>query len=361
MRMGRGPSTREEPRRCVAAVSPTIHKTRLSWLAGVLCLLGLSLPAMAEAQPIGSLTQAPGPAGCISERSSGGDCIDGKSLDDPVAIAVSADGKSVYVASAATDGVAVLRRNVTTGALIQSPGPSGCISERGSGGDCIDGKALDDPTSLAVSPNGKSVYVTSSASDGVAVLARNTTNGVLSQAAGPAGCISERSSGGDCVDGKALDDPTSVAVTNDGKSVYVTSAATDGVAVLRRNITTGVLSQAAGVAGCISERSSGGDCIDGKALDDPLAVAVSADGRSAYVTSSASDGVAVLARNITTGALGQAVGLNGCISERGSGGDCVDGKALDDPVSVVVSRDGKSVYVTSAASDGVAVLRRHTA
>ena len=57
-------------------------------------------------------------------------------------MAVSPDGKSVYVASFNSNAVARLNRNTTTGALTQPAGTAGCISEDGSG-PCADGHGLD--------------------------------------------------------------------------------------------------------------------------------------------------------------------------------------------------------------------------
>jgi len=62
-------------------------------------------------------------------------------------------------------------------------------------------------------------------------------------------------------------EPRSVAVSNDGKSVYVASA--DGfVARLNRNTTTGAITQPAGTAGCISDTGSG-QCAHGHGLAQP--------------------------------------------------------------------------------------------
>src|SRR5947199_273834 len=58
-----------------------------------------------------------------------------------------------------------------TGALSQPAGTAGCISETGAG-PCADGHGLSGASSVAVSPNGKSVYATSLS--GVARLNRNT-------------------------------------------------------------------------------------------------------------------------------------------------------------------------------------------
>jgi sugar lactone lactonase YvrE len=48
-----------------------------------------------------------------------------------------------------------------TGGLTQPAGAAGCVSETGSG-HCADGHALTRAGSVAISPDGKSVYVASS-------------------------------------------------------------------------------------------------------------------------------------------------------------------------------------------------------
>lgn len=59
-----------------------------------------------------------------------------------------------------------------------------------------------------------------------------------------------------------------------------------------------------------------------------------------------------------SGELTQLPGTDGCVSETGTGGECADGRALQDAHSVVVSRDGKNVYATSIVSDAVAIFSR---
>jgi 6-phosphogluconolactonase (cycloisomerase 2 family) len=310
----------------------------------------------------GGLTQLPGTAGCISPTGSGGDCAVGRALNGPQSVAVSGDGKNVYVASEVSDAVAVFARDTTTGELTQLAGGAGCISE--SGGACRDGRALNTPVSVAVSGDDKHVYVGSFGSDAVVVLRRNTTTGALFQPPGTgAGCISEGGTGGACADGKALSGPFSLTLSGDGKHVYVASLHSDAVAVFRRNAATGVLSQLvgpAGKAGCVSQSGTGGACADGKALSGPITVAVSADGESVYAGSIGSDAVAVFRRDAASGVLFQRAGTAGCVSETGGGGACVDGKGLDEPRIVAVSADGKNVYVTSRLSDAVAVFARET-
>ena len=102
--------------------------------AGVLTLLttaaALSLGLTAVAWALGELSQKPGTAGCVSETGTGGACQNGKALEDALGVAASPDGKSVYVASFASDAVAVFDRDPGTGALSQKPGTAGCVSRR---------------------------------------------------------------------------------------------------------------------------------------------------------------------------------------------------------------------------------------
>jgi DNA-binding beta-propeller fold protein YncE len=303
----------------------------------------------------GAITQPAGSPGCVSSAEAE-DCGLGHALDGAYSVAVSPGGKSVYAASGFSDAVAILNRNTTTGAITQPTGPAGCVSETGAG-PCADGRALDAPGSVAVSSDGKSVYV-ASLNNGVARFNRDTTTGALSQPEGTAGCINEDGSG-PCADGHGLANPLSVAVSSDGKSVYAVSSSFFGDnAVVRfvRNTTTGAIAQPAGTAGCISEEGDG-PCADGHGLARPMAVAISRDGKSVYVTSIGNHAVAILNRNTTTGAITQPAGTAGCISENGAGG-CADGHALVFPTEVAVAPGGKSVYIASYTSKAVARFNR---
>jgi DNA-binding beta-propeller fold protein YncE len=131
-----------------------------------------------------------------------------------------------------SDAVARLERNTTTGALTQAAGTAGCISETGAG-PCVNGHGLGGTNFVAVSPDGESVYAASNTSDAVARLDRNTATGALTQAAGTAGCISETGAGS-CADGHGLDAARSVAVSPDGSSVYLTSQASNAVVRFNR-------------------------------------------------------------------------------------------------------------------------------
>jgi DNA-binding beta-propeller fold protein YncE len=300
----------------------------------------------------GSISQPSGTAGCVSETGAG-PCGDGHALDTPLGVAVSPDKKSVYVASANSSAVARFNRNTTTGAISQPSGTAGCVSETGSG-PCADGHGLGSSVGVTVSPDGKSVYAVSIFNGGAVARLNRTTTGAISQPSGTGGCINETGAGS-CADGHALLSPEGVAVSPDGKSVYVASLGSDAVVRLNRT-TTGAISQPSGTAGCVSDTGAG-PCAGGHGLDGPSGVAVSPDRKSVYAAAGNGDAVARLNRNTTTGSITQPAGITGCISETGAG-SCADGHALDGPVAVAVSPNGRSVYAASVLSNAVARFNR---
>ncbi|MGZ8520823.1 MAG: lactonase family protein, partial [Candidatus Binatia bacterium] len=304
----------------------------------------------------GALTQLSGTAGCVSEDGTGGTCADGKGLSRVRSVALSRDGRHVYVASELSNAVAVFSRNATTGELTQLSGIAGCVSEDGTGGTCADGKGLIGAISVALSRDGRHVYV-ASGGDAVAVFSRNPTTGELTQLSSIAGCVSEDGTGGTCADGKGIVANRYMALSLDGKHAYVASSGTNAVAEFSRSPTTGVLTQLNG-PDCMSD-SGDGPCADSNHLSGPVGLSLSRDGRHFYVASSGSSALAIFSRNATTGALSQLDAPAGCVADVGDGVDCEDGKALDDPRSAAVSPDGRHVYVASAGSNAIAAFSRN--
>ena len=228
-------------------------------------------------------------------------------------------------------------------------------------GRCTAVRALAGPgaflgsRAVALDPKGRNVYVASSRSNAIAIFRRDARTGALTQASGTGGCIAAGGAGG-CARALGLVGPNSVAVSADGRNVYATSLKSDAVAVFTRNPTTGALTQHRDGRGCLSGATTSG-CTAGRALDGADVVIVSADGRNVYVGSFAANAIAVLARNASTGALTQPAGAGGCIGGAAADG-CATGLALSAPEGLAISEDGNTVYVAAAVSNAVGVLAR---
>jgi DNA-binding beta-propeller fold protein YncE len=358
----------------------------------------------------GTLVQKRGHAGCVTLSGSAGACSRGRALGAARSIAISADGKSVYVASP-VDGLAVFDRDRGRGALTQKAGRAGCVNDgaihadrcmiapatdalyavavspdgasvyagglyglsilnrfaggalaaRPPGEDCVADPAspepctpsttVDFPTAVAVASDGRNVYVGSPDADAITIFDRDAT-GMLHQKAGPEGCLSAKPTHGACRSAPWTGIAT-LAVSPDARNVYVASRT--GISVLARDLVSGTLRP----TGCISESGSGGRCANGKAMKSVVSMAISPDGRALYATSVDGHTIAVFDRDAATGALKQKRGRAGCVSQTGTHGLCANAKALTAPAAVTTSPDGRSVYVGTL--NGIAVFDRDLA
>lgn len=233
-------------------------------------------------------------------------------LDNPDSTAVSPDGKNVYVASCGSASVAVFSRNGTTGALKfleakKSVPPVRC------------------PADVAVSPDGKDVYVPGTDSGSVAVFSRNAKSGRLT--------FVEAETGGS----PAI--PQGVAVSSDGKSVYLSEygfSSTGGVVTYARNAATGALT--------FVEKD------EAPGLSGAQFLAVSRDGKSVYVPAYQGNSLYDFARNASTGALTLIE-----VEKNGVGG--VSG--LRGASAAAVSKDDDNVYVAALQDGSVATFARN--
>ena len=98
-------------------------------------------------------------------------------------------------------------------------------------------------------------------------------------------------------------------------------------------------------------------CTRANGVRAPRDLVVSPDGRNVYVAA-ASGAIAIFDRDRLSGALTQKPGRTGCVSRRVRVGPCVRGRALTKPMMIAISPNGTSVYVASAEDDAVAIFDR---
>ena len=157
------------------------------------------------------------------------------------------------------------------------------IQQQGVGG--VDG--LSNVTSVTVSPDGLNVYATGG-HNSLAVFARETMTGKLS--------FRLHVDDQDGVDG--LDQPVWVTVSPDNTTVYATGLEDNGLAVCKRETSTAPIGRLVFVE---AKKDGAGDVVDG--LGGAARVAVSPDGKHVYVAADIDDAVAVFGRHPISGTL----------------------------------------------------------
>ncbi|HWK26525.1 MAG TPA: Ig-like domain-containing protein [Solirubrobacter sp.] len=266
----------------------------------------------------------------------------------PVAVAPSPDGRQLYASAlfgGNSYGLQIFDRDPGTGAVTARGGTGGCFMGSGGAGQCATAGTgnLTDARSVAVSPDGRNVVVSSSGNGGLLLLnfARNTATGALTFV----NCVGLTCTGGSEPAGV----PTAVAVSPDSANVYLRLGST--LRVYDRDPVTLALTLHAGPTGCLSESATPpAGCAHAAGLTPTDTVlgsfAVSAD--RVYVPFSL--GVSVFTR-AADGGLTQSGGTGRCISSNGAldglpAGQCVDGNDnLAGARTTLISPDGGSVYV----------------
>ena len=249
------------------------------------------MTAFARDVKTGALTQLKGAAGCVRPGGLGG-CASGVGLLGATALAISPDGRSLYVAGRDADAIASFAIDPTGGALLQLGGKQACMRGGDDPGACTAGRALAGVDALAIAPDGATLYAAAKDADAVAVLQRDATTGALTQQPGPTGCI--RLGGGlGCTTGRALAQPSALAIAAGGRDVYVASASGNAVSILQRDRDRGCSTQPAGVAGCIGQGIA--DCASAPLLTAPGALALGSDGTSLTVATAGDGAILTLA------------------------------------------------------------------
>ena len=330
----------------------------------------LATPAVALSAP-GDLSFIPGDSGCWKPWGwAATGCTTGSAgLESPREVVVSPDGRSVYVAGGSTAGrLAAFSRSTATGELTALAGTAACVTTDGSGGECTTDASLGPVKGLAMSPDGATLYAAVDAAatsgDGVVVFSRNSSTGALTHAS----CVNAGGTAG-CGTAAWLASTATVAVSPDGSSVYVGTSGSAGkgtVAAFTRNSGTGALTALSAPNACVSNISSySGSCttVPDYQVWNPVDLQVTAD--NTQVVASAGGGVSILTLNAATGALTSPASGPVCFETALTpSGPCDRSYGLYANVAVTVSADGKSIYGSSSqasADAGVGILDRSPA
>jgi DNA-binding beta-propeller fold protein YncE len=286
-------------------------------------------------------------AGCVGDDPLFAGCTDlapagpGGALADGHGVVVRPDGAAVF----ATGGGAVVRFSRLPGGQIVF---AGCHAVAGAVANpsCVAQDSLAGARGLALSPDGRSLYVASAAAGSLTHL--GAPDAFVVEAGS---CHAEGGAGG-CADppGAPLTGARSVAVSPDGRSVYVVSEGT--VAHFTREA-----DGAPAFAGCLSSRAdSGCTAMPGDQLAGAHDVAVTADGRSVVV------GAAAALLSFDRAADGR-LAFAACVANAAVAG-CADVPPagavgpLGGPVAVATGPDAGSVYAASPATGTISHLFR---
>lgn len=245
-------------------------------------------------------------------------------LDGPYDVVVSPDGRHVYVSVYNSNRIAVFSRNPADGALTQVT--------------AVSNANLNQPRGLAISPDGRQVYVAGHLSDNLLVFNRNSSSGTLT--------IDQVWSNGPFLPG--LDGPEGVAVSPDGRHIYVAATNSNAVVIFYRDSDSFV-----GYENTLFDTTN---------IEGARRLVVSPNGANLYVTSYLAAGtgrIATYQRNPLNGTLtfqqrwreGQIV--NNCIPLC----QLLDG--LEGAFDVIVSPDGRHVYTAALNDSAVARFVRN--
>jgi 6-phosphogluconolactonase (cycloisomerase 2 family) len=229
---------------------------------------------------------AQGPDACAAETNG---------LFNAAPVAVSPDGEFVYVGSANDDGIVRLDANPTTGALTAID----CIEDMNAGPDDCTVLATTDgfssPGAFAISPDGTDLYVGAFTDNSVFRFQRDTSTGVLT----PQECVGDDTSAPCGIGPVGLEDPRSLALSPDGRQIYAGAFADDAIARVPLDPLTGVLSaEVTCVDDNDTGPDSCGQSTNG--LEEASSVVVSPDGAFLYAAAEADDAVTVFAREADT-------------------------------------------------------------
>ena len=203
--------------------------------------------------------------------------------------------------------------------------------------------------------------------------AQDTSDLSFAQLTGPDGCVWAGGAltfyfGGDprggCSTASGLGNPQALLVSPDQRQLLVAAGGGDegsnALVALSRAPSTGALTFAtcASNDGGDGRLGSDGVCSDVDGISSPDALALTSDGRWLYATSRTSSSLTWFERDPTSGALTQ----RGCLKSFAWPGErCITAPLLGGADGVVISPDGRWVFVSAARSGSLTAYQRDAA
>ncbi len=232
---------------------------------------------------------------------------------------ISPDGKNIYAVAPKQDAISVLKRNPSTGILNEIEIYQSNVSGKGK---------IDMPQEIAISPDGKYVYLAVQNKNIILVLNRNLTTGKLTF---------QSSSQNDKI---KLQGINSLCMSPDGKFIYATSILENLVLTFQRNQQRGTLN--------FVEQKENGE--KGKeVLHAPSKIIASANGKYLYILSTNDNSLNVFTRNETSGKLNFS-------QQHQEGQKGVNG--MNSPIAITTDHQNKMICLTSF-DEGALYLFKH--
>lgn len=247
-------------------------------------------------------------------------------LREPTGLCVSRDGLNVYCPGAGNESLIVsFQREIDTGRLVP-------ISQIGHGDDWQASHGLNYVEEVIVSPNNRDVYACAANDDAIAHLCRDAQDGHLIF-------------NGACFNNSGvenMDYPHSIVLSPDNRHLYAAAYNSDSLVCFGVEEDGSLVFQESIVNGF-----GGLDRLDG-----PIKVECDPNGDHVYVLAAEDDALVIFSRDHATGILS----YQGFVSDDLGG---VDG--LDNPRCLMVSPDGRHVYVACRDECSVACFNRNPA
>ena len=254
-------------------------------------------------------------------------------LDTPSDLAVSPDGRLVFVVSQGDDALSVWQVDAGAGTLMQS-----ALYKDGSGG--IDG--LDGASGIALSPDGSLLFVAAQADDALSVWFVNAADGTVEQTDLHKHAASNI---------QGLDGASDLALSPDGRLLFAASETGDALGVWQVNARVSTPTITHGALYLDDDETAGlpeGADAEFDGLDGVSDITLSSDGNLLFVTARTDDALSVWEVDAATDTLAQSAlhqdGING-----------IDG--LDGAFAVALSQDDSLLFVTGNDVDSLGLWR----